>query len=765
MKRQFTLLALCLIAGLGASGQKYTRLTQANSQQIIHVPADQALEIQLPGQPSTGYGWYLKNSSKNKIAATLVQAGTWEFIPSATSKGTGTEGTQIVRFTALAQGQSDIELVYERPWIGESSATSSFKVTVVADGKYTGVPVPALGSPSVKQTRQSTPSNPSISSVPATFSWLAQGSMTPVKDQGQCGSCWSFAANGSFESVIKYWDNVTRNLSEQWLINCDTKCSGCNGGWCPDDMFQTYGCVYAADLAYSAANGTCGSYTYHEKITSHQQVNGTNPSDAEIKQAIYNYGPVWAGIDAGNNFQNYTGGVFSASDGTSIDHAIVLCGWDDTQGCWIMRNSWSGTWGEAGYMRIAYGTSGIGASAEYLVYKGMISHAIPPVASLSVNATSTCSGAVQFTDQSSNTPTSWLWNFGDGTTSTLQNPSHTYATSGAFSVTLTATNTFGNNAVTKSNLITVSKLAAPTTTGATRIGPGVVNLAAAGSSPTLNWYSAATAGTLLHTGTTYAPSLTATTTYYVADEPISPTHNIGLADNSAGGGYYTANTDRRLYFSVQNTMVLQSVTIYANTAGNRQIEILNSAGTSVALSAVFNATAGVNVVPLNFTIPAGTGYAIKLSATSGMDLYRNNAGCTYPYTVGGLASIDSSDAAGSTLAYYYYFYNWVVSTPNCSSPRAAVTGTVNTATGINNVSASSAIKVYPNPNTGLFVIEGLEEENAVEIYDVVGKLVFQTNSINSSVSVDLSGKEKGAYFYRIQNKANKSILTGKVILY
>jgi C1A family cysteine protease len=762
MKRQFTLLALCLIVGYSASGQKFVRLTQTNSQQTIHVLQDQAVEIQLPGQPSTGYGWYLKNTTKSKMANILEQAGNWEFIPNPSSKGTGAEGIQTIHFTALAQGQTDIELVYERPWLGESSATGSYKVTVVTDGKYTGIALPVSTASTTRQVQPNT----AVSPVPASFSWLAQGSMTPVKDQGQCGSCWSFAANGSFESVIKYWDNVTRTLSEQWLINCDSKCSGCNGGWCPDDMFQTYGCVYAADLGYDGQNGTCASsYTYHEKITSHQQVNGSNPTDAEIKQAIYNYGPVWAGIDAGNNFQNYTSGVFKASDGTSIDHAIVLCGWDDAQGCWIMRNSWSNSWGEAGYMRIAYGTSGIGASAEYLVYKGMISHAIPPVASLSASSTNTCSGAVQFSDLSANSPTAWLWNFGDGTTSTLQNPSHTYATSGAFSVTLTATNTYGNNAVTKSNLINVNKLAAPTTTGSTRIGPGIINLSASGSSNTLNWYTAATGGTLVNTGTTYYPNITATTTYYVADEPISPTHNLGLANNTAGGAYYTANTDRRLYFSVQNTMVLQSVSIYANTAGNRQIEILDKAGSTVATSAVFNATAGMNVVPLNFTLPAGTGYAIKLSATSGMDLFRNNAGCTYPYTVNGMASIDSSDASGSALGYYYYFYNWVVSAPNCTSPRTPVIGAINTATGINTPTASASLKVYPNPNNGMFLIDGLENENTIEIFDVIGKLVFQSTTANTSLSVDLSGKEKGVYFYRIQGKVNKDIHTGKVVVY
>ena len=249
------------------------------------------------------------------------------------------------------------------------------------------------------------------------------------------------------------------------------------------------------------------------------------------------------------------------------------------------------------------------------------------------------------------------------------------------------------------------------------------------------------------------------------NEPIPATSHTGLADNTAGGSYYTANTDRRLYFNVLAPMVLQSVTIYANTAGSRQIEVLDSSGNSLALSSSFSAVAGKNVVPLNMTLPAGNNYAIKLSATSAMDLFRNNAGVAFPYTVGGLVSITNSDAATTPGSYYYYFYDWVVSTPGCVSSRAAVVGTINTATGIQNLTANGSLKVYPNPNTGLFTIDGLDRENSIEVYDVVGKLVYQTVTSNPTQSVDLTGKESGVYFYRIMNLGSKEISTGKVVLY
>jgi C1A family cysteine protease len=203
--------------------------------------------------------------------------------------------------------------------------------------------------------------------LPAAFSWLAQGKMTPAKNQGSCGSCWAFAACGSFEAVIKIKDNVTRDLAEQWLVNC-TSGSSCSGGWCPDNMFKKYGAVYEKDAPYKAANGTCGTYTYHEKATNYKQI-ATNPTVDQIKQAIYTYGPVWVCIAAGSNFSGYKSGVLAKGDAGSVNHAVVLCGWDDATGSWVLRNSWGTGWGEnQGYMRIKYGLSLVGYNATYIQY-------------------------------------------------------------------------------------------------------------------------------------------------------------------------------------------------------------------------------------------------------------------------------------------------------------------------------------------------------------------------------------------------------------
>ncbi len=94
------------------------------------------------------------------------------------------------------------------------------------------------------------------------------------------------------------------------------------------------------------------------------------PATSAIKQAIYGHGPVAAAVCVNTAFQNYGGGVSTGPGCTSVNHAIVLVGWDDVHQAWILRNSWGPNWGENGYMRIGYGVSEVGYSANYISYEG-----------------------------------------------------------------------------------------------------------------------------------------------------------------------------------------------------------------------------------------------------------------------------------------------------------------------------------------------------------------------------------------------------------
>src|SRR5207247_1167947 len=113
--------------------------------------------------------------------------------------------------------------------------------------------------------------------------------------------------------------------------------------------------------------------------------------------------------------------------------------------------------------------------------------------------------------------------------------------------------------------------------------------------------------------------------------------------------------DRRDYFDVYAPSTLETVKVFANTAGSRTIEMWNAAGTLVHTLTV-NIPAGTSRVTLNFSLPVGTSFYLKCSGTL-VDLYRNSAGATFPYTIPGILSITGTDAVsqGGTIYYYYFF--------------------------------------------------------------------------------------------------------------
>jgi bacillolysin len=295
----------------------------------------------------------------------------------------------------------------------------------------------------------------------------------------------------------------------------------------------------------------------------------------------------------------------------------------------------------------------------------------PPVADFTADVTSTCNGNVTFSDLSTNGPTSWLWNFGDGNTSNLQNPSHTYSTNGTFTVQLTATNSYGSDPEIKTNYITVNKPAAPSATGDAICENNTADLSAT-STNTLNWFDAASGGNLVNTGTNFTtPVLTSTTTYYVEEEIPGDIAFVGPATNAFGtGGNF--NGDQHQVFTCLTPVILKSVKVYANGAGNRTIQLRDNVG-NVIQQAVVNIPNGTSTVTLNFDVPVGTNLQLGTLVGSSPSLYRNNAGASYPYTLPGQISITSSSAGG---AYYYFFYNWEIEEYSCTSLRAPVVATV-----------------------------------------------------------------------------------------
>jgi bacillolysin len=352
------------------------------------------------------------------------------------------------------------------------------------------------------------------------------------------------------------------------------------------------------------------------------------------------------------------------------------------------------------------------------------------------------------------------WNFGDNTTSTNINPSHTYTANGTYSVKLIATGCISGSvdSIIKTSYITINAPISPITNGDNICANTSATLTASGNG-LINWYNAATNGTLVGTGNSYTtPNLSSNTTYYavntVSQTPIygGPTTNTVFG----GGSNFNANFDRYLIFDVLQSCKLKTVKVVANSAGNRTIELRNSSG-AVLQSTVVNIPAGAQTVTLNFNLTPGTNYQLGTSTLP--DMWRNNSGSGYPYNIGGLVNITSADAGSS---FYYYFYNWEVQQNDCESAATAATAVVNVCTGFNEANAESSISLYPNPATHILKIDMTENillsTKNIEIYDALGKIVKLIPVSSLQTSISLSDLATGVYTCRFINSSNKTIV-------
>ena len=205
--------------------------------------------------------------------------------------------------------------------------------------------------------------------LPAAYTGYA----TSIKNQGSCGSCWAFACVGLLESQILKNDGVEVDLSEQHMLDCNPWGWGCNGGYWPNDMLVNTGSPYESCYPYLAYETPCDNscpIAYSAQSWEFVTEDNVVPDTELIKQAIYTYGAVSAGIFVDSVFQAYTGGVMDRCKRNPrwTNHAIILCGWDDAKGAWLLKNSWSTGWGENGYMWITYGCNLVGDGANYFIY-------------------------------------------------------------------------------------------------------------------------------------------------------------------------------------------------------------------------------------------------------------------------------------------------------------------------------------------------------------------------------------------------------------
>jgi Zn-dependent metalloprotease len=316
------------------------------------------------------------------------------------------------------------------------------------------------------------------------------------------------------------------------------------------------------------------------------------------------------------------------------------------------------------------------------------------------NQTTSCSLPlnIQFSNGSANS-TTYMWDFGDGSTSTSINPTHTYSSAGSFDVKLVAQGCgTTKDSVTHTAYITINSPTAPTTTGNSRCGSGQVVLNASGTG-TINWYANTKADTILGTGTTFnTPVVASTTTFYAATSVAQTPVTGGPADSTIGTGGYL-NSQHAIVFTANDGLTIQSVDVYANGAGARTIELQDAGGNTLkSVTVNLTATPGKQTIALNFHVPAGIGYQLASTGTI-TNLFRNNAGAVFPYSVGGILSITGTDLGAAKPAYYYYFYNWVIQKDPCISATVPTVATVTPSAGTMSVNSTAICAGAPSTLT------------------------------------------------------------------
>jgi cathepsin L len=264
-------------------------------------------------------------------------------------------------------------------WINLSNAQN--KSYTVAVNKFSDLNTEEFGKqmcgykPALRTTARVT-SEPESDFFGVSINWVTKGAVTPVKDQGQCGSCWAFSATGAIEGAYFVSKGKLNSVAEQQLVDCSgsTGNQGCNGGLM-DYAFQwvmnNKGIAAESAYPYTARDGTC-----KRAIPSVSTITGFKDvaeGDEDALMTALTAQPVAIAIEADQAcFQFYHSGVLDdASCGTNLDHGVLLVGADTDAGTgkdyWLVKNSWGASWGDRGMIKFVRGKNqcGLTLAASY----------------------------------------------------------------------------------------------------------------------------------------------------------------------------------------------------------------------------------------------------------------------------------------------------------------------------------------------------------------------------------------------------------------
>ncbi|KAM1605687.1 hypothetical protein PS2_026396 [Malus domestica] len=216
--------------------------------------------------------------------------------------------------------------------------------------------------------------------LPESKNWKEEGIVTPVKDQGHCGSCWTFSTTGALEAAYVQAFGKQISLSEQQLVDCagDFNNNGCNGGL-PSQAFEYIkyngGLDTEAAYPYVGVDGACKFSSENVGVHVVDSVNITLGAEEELKHAVAFVRPVSVAFQVVQSFRFYKSGVYTSdtcgSSSMDVNHAVLAVGYGVEDGVpfWLIKNSWGQSWGDNGYFKMEYGKNmcGVATCASYPV--------------------------------------------------------------------------------------------------------------------------------------------------------------------------------------------------------------------------------------------------------------------------------------------------------------------------------------------------------------------------------------------------------------
>lgn len=216
--------------------------------------------------------------------------------------------------------------------------------------------------------------------LPTSYDLRVEGLVSPVKNQGSCGSCWAFAGIAAMESaVMKVNGSQAPDLSEQQIVSCDARSHGCSGGWQPFEYMKSKGVGTEADFPYAARNSSCKSVPAAAKALRWGNIGGANRRATvdEVRQAVVDFGALWITVGANSSWMNVSSsGKIGSCSNSQVNHAITLAGYvtEETsrgpQTKFLIKNSWGKNWGASGYATTPLGCNNLGSVVSFVVPEG-----------------------------------------------------------------------------------------------------------------------------------------------------------------------------------------------------------------------------------------------------------------------------------------------------------------------------------------------------------------------------------------------------------